>query len=153
MFYYATKIPTSIEIYSNRVHVTAGTLNLTINCNELNALQTSMNFVIRFFSMIEGSVEEFFDSPYRNHTGKVLLMLDLIDIEKWCSLGIGLGINKESLTQIMTDCVNRQENPGGDVLNIISTSNATMTIGQFKKKLEKIERSDIAGKLEKLSGM
>ena len=133
--------------------MTAGTLNLTINCNELNALQTSMNFVIRFFSMIEGSVEEFFDSPNRNHTGKVLLMLDLIDIEQWCSLGIRLGINKESLTQIRTDCVNRQENPGGDVLNIISTSKATMTIGQFKKKLEKIGRSDIAGKLEKLSGM
>ena len=133
--------------------MTAGTLNLTINCNELNALQTSMNFVICFFSMIEGSVEEFFDSPNRNHTGKVLLMLDLIDIQKWCSLGIRLGINKGSLTQIVTDCVNRQENPGGDVLNIISTSNATMTIGQFKKKLEKIERSDIAGKLEKLSGM
>ena len=112
-----------------------------------------MNFVIRFFSMIEGSVEEFFDSPNRNHTGKVLLMLDLIDEKKWCSLGIRLGISQESLTQIMTDCVNRQENPGGDVLNIISTSNATMTIGQFKKKLEKIERSDIAGKLEKLSGM
>ena len=99
------------------------------------------------------TVEEFFDSPNRNHTGKVLLMLDLIDIEQWCSLGIRLGINKESLTQIRTDCVNRQENPGGDVLNIIFTSNATMTIGQFKKKLEKIGRSDIAGKLEKLSGM
>ena len=103
--------------------------------------------------MIEGSVEEFFDSPNRNHTGKVLLMLDLIDKEKWSSLGIRLGINQESLTQIMTDCINRQENPGGDVLNIISTSNATMTIGQFKKKLEKIDRSDIARKLEKLSGM
>ena len=103
--------------------------------------------------MIEGSVEEFFDSPNPNNTGKVLLMLDLLDKEKWLSLGVRLGINQGSLTQIVTDCVNRQENPGGDVLNIISTSNATMTIGQFKKKLEKIGRSDIAGKLEKLSGM
>ena len=103
--------------------------------------------------MIEGSVEEFFDSPNQNNTGTVLLMLDLIDIEKWQSLGIRLGINQESLAQIVTDCVNRQENPGGHVLNIISITNPTMTIGWFKKTLEKIRRSDIAAKLEKLSGM
>ena len=148
-------MPISILLYSNRAHATAGTLNLTIDCNELNVLQTSMNFVIHFFFfMIEDmTVEEFFDSPSRNITGKVLLMLDLIDKEKWWSLGIEIGMKPESLTHIITDCVNRQENPGGDVLNIISTSKATMTIGQFKKKLENIGRSDIAGKLKKLSGM
>ena len=141
-------------IYSNGANATAGTLNLTINCNELSVLQTIMNFVIHFFSMIEDmTVEEFFESPNRNNTGKVLLMLDLIDKEKWWNLGIKIGVDDKSLTQIVTDCVNRQENPGGDVLNIISTSKATMTIGQFKKKLEKIGRSDIAGKLKKLSGM
>ena len=141
-------------IYSNGANATAGTLNLTINCNELSVLQTIMNFVIHFFSMIEDmTVEEFFESPNRNNTGKVLLMLDLIDKEKWWNLGIKIGVDDKSLTQIVTDCVNRQENPGGDVLNIISTSKATMTIGQFKKKLEKIGRSDIAGKLKRLSGM
>lgn len=104
--------------------------------------------------MIEDmTVEEFFESPNRNNTGKVLLMLDLIDKEKWWNLGIKIGVDDKSLTQIVTDCVNRQENPGGDVLHIISTSKATMTIGQFKKKLEKIGRSDIAKKLKKLSGM
>ena len=104
--------------------------------------------------MIEDmTVEEFFESPNRNNTGKVLLMLDLIDKEKWWNLGIKIGVDDKSLTQIVTDCVNRQENPGGDVLHIICTSKATMTIGQFKKKLEKIGRSDIAKKLKKLSGM
>ena len=43
------KIPISIVIYSNGANATAGTLNLTINCNELSVLQTIMNFVIHFF--------------------------------------------------------------------------------------------------------
>ena len=104
--------------------------------------------------MIEDmTVEEFFDSPNRNNTEKVLLMLDLISKEKWWHLGIRIGMNSGSLKQITTDCANKQKNPGSDLLNIISKSKATMTIGQFKNKLEKIGRSDIAGKLEKLSGM
>ena len=99
------------------------------------------------------TVEDFYDSPNRNTIGKVLLMLDLMDKEKWWNLGIKIGLDANSLKRINVDCKNRQEDPGSHVINIISTSQPKMTIGQFKKKLEKIGRKDIAGKLKKLPGL
>lgn len=56
------------------------------------------------------TVEEFFDSPSRNITGKVLLMLDLIDKEKWWSLGIEIGMKPESLTHIKAIRYVRKDN-------------------------------------------
>lgn len=99
------------------------------------------------------TVEESFESPNRNTIGKVLLMLDLIDKEKWWSLGIEIELDAKSLKRINIDCKNRQEDPGSHVINIISTSHPTMTIGQFKKKLDKIGHKDIAKKLKELSGL
>ncbi|CAH3037877.1 unnamed protein product [Pocillopora meandrina] len=96
------------------------------------------------------TVEEFFESPNRNTIGKVLMMLDLMDKEKWWSLGIKIELDAKSLKRINVDCKNQQEDPGSHVINIISTSQPTMIIGQFKKKLENIGRKDIAGKLKKL---
>ena len=115
-----------------------------------------MNSLVRniFFSMIANmTVEEFFESPNRNTIGKVLMMLDLMGKEKWWNLGIKIELDAKSLKRINVDCKNQQEDPGSHVINIISTSQPKMTIGQFKKKLEKIGRKDIAGKLKKLPGL
>ena len=115
-----------------------------------------MNSLVRniFFSMIANmTVEDFFESPNRNTIGKVLMMLDLMDKEKWWNLGIKIELDAKSLKRINVDCKNRQEDPGSHVINIISTSQPKMTIGQFKKKLENIGRKDIAGKLKKLPGL
>ena len=76
-----------------------------------------------------------------------------MDKEKWWSLGIKVELDAKILKRINVDCKNRQEDPGSHVINIISTSQSTMTIGQFKKKLENIGRNDIAGKLKKLPGL
>ncbi|XP_022783770.1 uncharacterized protein LOC111324475 isoform X2 [Stylophora pistillata] len=97
------------------------------------------------------TAEEFFEFQNRNVIGKVLMKLDLIDKDNWWNLGIKIGMSAKSLKQIKIDCENRQENPGSHVINIIATSEPTMTIGQFKKKLANLGRKDVARKLNMLS--
>lgn len=86
-------------------------------------------------------------------SGSLLIMLDLLPEETWKNLGDKLGVNRETLKHIKTDCANQQENPASHVINIIYRSQPTMPIMKFEEYLIKIGRSDVAKKLGKISGM
>ena len=98
-------------------------------------------------------VVDFLESSNLNIPGRVLITLDLIPEETWRNLGVNLGVDRKKLKQIKIDCANQQENPASHVINIIYRSNPTMPIMQLRKHLTDIERTDVAEKLDKLSGM
>lgn len=51
-------------------------------------------------------VEEFFEFLNWNIIGKVFMMLDLMDKEKWWSLGIKVELDVKSFKCINVDCKN-----------------------------------------------
>ncbi len=97
-------------------------------------------------------VEAFLESADLNIPGKVLNMLNQLPEETWLNLGVQLGVDREKLKRIKIDGANQQQNPAGHVINLIYSSDPTMTIGQFKKHLKNIERAEVAKKLDELQG-
>ena len=107
-----------------------------------------------FFYLIDDEkVADILESSDLDSAGRILIMLDLLPDETWKSLGNKLGVNHETLKHIKTDCANQQENPAGHVINIIYRRQPTMPIKKFEEKLKDIGRSDVAKKLDKISGM
>ncbi|KAL9988352.1 hypothetical protein ACROYT_G002788 [Oculina patagonica] len=95
-------------------------------------------------------VQEFLELPDQNIPGRVLIMLDLLPEETWQNLGVNLGVDREKLKCIKIDCANQQQNPAGHLMDIIKSSQPTMTIGQLKNRLTVIERNDVAETLAEL---
>jgi len=87
-----------------------------------------------------------------NIPGRVFIKLDLQTDEKWQELGIKLGVDRKDLKGITTDCANQHQNPAEVAIEVICEKNPTMTMGQFKKKLIKIKRTDVKNKLDQLEG-
>ncbi len=98
-------------------------------------------------------VQEFLELPDQNIPGRVLIMLDLLPEETWQNLGVNLGVDREKLKCIKIDCANQQQNPAGHLMDIIKSSQPTMTIGHLKNRLTVIERNDVAETLAELQGM
>lgn len=98
------------------------------------------------------TIETFLEETDPSIPGKVFITLDPLTDEKWQELGIKLGVDRNDLKGIMIDCANQHQNPAGDVMEVIYTRNPTMTIGQFKKKLINLRRTDVKNKLDHLEG-
>ena len=98
------------------------------------------------------TIETFVEETDPNIPCRVFITLDLLTDEKWQELGIKLGVDRNDLKGIITDCANQHQNPAGGVMEVICAYYPTMTIGQFKKKLINIKRTDVKNKLDHLEG-
>ena len=98
------------------------------------------------------TIETFLEETDPNIPGRVFTELDLVIDERWQELGIKLGVDREDLKGITTDCANQHQNPAGDVMQVICATHPEMTIRQFKKKLINIKRIDVKNKLDHLEG-
>ncbi|CAH3037873.1 unnamed protein product [Pocillopora meandrina] len=79
---------------------------------------------------------------------KVFLKLDHLPTDQWQTLGLNLGVERDNLRHIMTDCANQNQNPAQHVIGYIFRSHPTMLMGQFKKYLSDIKRNDVKARLD-----
>ena len=86
-----------------------------------------------------------------NVPGRFFTLLDQKLEEDWNEFGTKLAIDRSTLEEIKIDCATHQ-NPAADVIEMIYTSEPTMTGGQFKKHLENIKRKDVKKKLDDYAG-
>ena len=98
------------------------------------------------------TIETFLEATDPSIPGRVFITLDRLTDEKWQNLGMKLGVDRGDLKAITTSCANQHQNPAGEVIEVICTRHPTMTIGQFKKKLINIKRTDVRNKLDHLHG-
>ena len=103
-----------------------------------------------FVFAVSMEVGEFLDSG--KVPGRFFTLLDQKPEETWKSLGTKLGIDNATLEGIKIDCATQHQNPAKHVIEMIYTSNPTLTIDQFKKHLENITRNDVKKKLDNLPG-
>ena len=82
--------------------------------------------------------------------GRFFTLLDQKPEETWNKLGRKLGVDPPTLKKIKIDCAVQHQNPSQHIIEIICSSNPNMTMGQFKKKLENINRKDVKAKLDDL---
>lgn len=85
--------------------------------------------------------------------GRFYTLLDQKPEETWIKLGSKLGADPSALKRLRIDCVVQHQNPAQHVIEIICASNPSMTIGEFKKKMENIKRKDVNDILDRLPGI
>ena len=81
--------------------------------------------------------------------GRFFILLDQMPEERWKTLGTRLDVDSQTLEGIKIDCVAPHENPAQEAMELIYTSQPTMTINTFKEKLKKIRREDITKRILK----
>lgn len=84
---------------------------------------------------------------------KVFLKLDHLPTDQWQTLGLNLGVERDNLRHILTDCANQNQNPAQHVIGYIFRSHPTMLMGQFKKYLSDIKRNDVKARLDDMKGI
>ena len=78
-----------------------------------------------------------------NFPARFFILLDQMPEERWKTLGNRLHIDNQTLEGIKIDCVTQYQNPAEEAMELIYTSQPTMTIDTLKEKLKKIGREDI----------